>query len=1184
MEQIVKPLPDTPSKPTDYSQKVPSRHASPKRKSRNDTDINHKREKEEEEEEEFEFFHKFDREKIKGVIHLITSDLKERGADVEYIMIPFRPEQTNEKLLKFLNQLFPMGNGQPVNKKLQQRIISKTEVWTLFQGLKYIWCRLPNSEIIGWKSYLEFKYREADRKFPQKAFLEIMPQCLESSNHASIVYDFFDLIVTLASNSKVNKMSARKISKMCAIWAFNKPSKEDSINQSSPHNLDFDSNGSSDILPKYKKINNTFQDGLSEWIPASDAMFHLLLAFLKSFVPKDLESAKLPRALKSILFNNEYPPKDSTAFTSETILTIPLVTLYTDKFSRKPWQLLEKCNELLDFSDYDAFEAREDYALLKSLFKKKNNVEGISRKMSQESRRLMKAMSTKHSTFQAGWAPRSCVENVNNLEENIQVKRVDIDDYFIWTWLSSLSYEETSEKKKIFGRSVILEFEFDGFKKWVCFQESDITLDYNSQSQLKDKTKQQEYRSRSASPAKSKKSNKSSPSSTKERKEPIAMPKIRDQSRAYDKFQYSNENATRMSSAQTQNTGQYHTTISLDKLNKNGKDNKSSFDKISKWNPLHNLRKKSNSSVGVSMSSSVYEDRVPSRGDYVDNQQPAIVSSNPLRDPSTKKNSAGSNKYELPPIETDDFKVDLPDINPEMIDIPVSNKVPYPDYNQPDRQSPEREEPNHTDKRHTIQSSSDTIEEINEMVENMISNEITEKPSIETDLNDPFKNVTKFDQYKPSAMREPDLDTSMASTVQSLKITSPQEAQNKNAMNYKQNDSNSTINLNKNSPLNPGNEMEHRHFENQYNEQSVPPQPQTQQQPYSYNDNVRNNNMQDNRQQEQQHYKNMGGRPPKQSSSPINDGKYQGKQYPQNQSAMPQQMKQNGNGRSHGQPMPSNIPVPHNDTNRAGNGMPTNSYGPPQIPGSNGYQNYGGSPSGMNNSPMRQGRPASPMRQDRTASPMKQGRAVSPVRQDRPPSPVRQGRAASPVRNNMQLPPQGQQQQYMGSPSPNGYYQGKMPVPGRSSSPMRMGYGSAPPVPGPQQQQQYPMMKKPQQGQGPIAVPPPQGQYGMMPPVVQSPSMQFNQQMSPQQRNRGFNQPMNMNNNNYGSPQFQQGGIPMPMSMPMGGPGAGYMTAPPNTIPMQIPHGGGNKLHGHTNKRQGRKQLYDNIRSGNFGI
>lgn len=133
---------------------------------------------------------------------------------------------------------------------------------------------------------------------------------------------------------------------------------------------------------------------------------------------------------------------------------------------------------MLDFSDHEAFEAREDYALLKSLFKKKNNVEGISRKMSQESRRLMKVLSTKHSTFQAGWAPRKALANDLGLKSKISVNRLDIDDYFIWTWLSTLSYEETSDKRKIFGRSLILEFEFDGFKKWVVFQESDLVLEH----------------------------------------------------------------------------------------------------------------------------------------------------------------------------------------------------------------------------------------------------------------------------------------------------------------------------------------------------------------------------------------------------------------------------------------------------------------------------------------------------------------------------------------------------------------------------------------------------------------------------------------------------------------------------------------------------------------------------------
>ncbi|SMN19055.1 similar to Saccharomyces cerevisiae YOR188W MSB1 Protein involved in positive regulation of both 1,3-beta-glucan synthesis and the Pkc1p-MAPK pathway, potential Cdc28p substrate [Maudiozyma saulgeensis] len=1135
MEQIVKPLPDTPLGPSgspsksEHSKHVSSRHSSPRRDTGNDK-------KQDDDDEEFEFFHKFDREKIKGVIHLITSELKERGADVEYIMIPFRPEQTNEKLLKFLNQLFPMGNGQPVNKKLQQKVITKTEVWTLFQGLKYIWCRLPNSEIIGWKSYLEFKYREADKDYPQKAFLEIMPQCLESSNHASIVYDFFDLIVTLASNSKINKMSARKISKMCAIWAFNKPTKDDSA-ISTANNLDFDSNASGGILPKYKKVNNTFQDGLAEWVPASDAMFHLLLAFLKSFVPKDLESAKLPRALKSILFNNEYPPKDSTAYTSETILTIPLVTLYTDQFSRKPWQLLEKCNDLLDFSDYDAFEAREDYALLKSLFKKKKNVEGISRKMSQESRRLMKAMSTKHSTFQAGWAPRKCLENINHLEENIQVKRVDIDDYFIWTWLSSLSYEETSEKKKIFGRSVILEFEFDGFKKWVCFQESDITLDYNSQSQLKDKRNEERTKSRNASPAKSKKS---TSSSSLDRKEPVALPKIRDQSRSYDNFKSSNESTTRTSSAQS--TGQYHTKISLDSLNKNGKQQKSSFDKISKWNPLHNLRKKSNSSVGASVSSSNYEDRIPSRGGYIENES---TDNNLNKNVNPVVNN--TNNYELPPIETDGFKIDLPDINPDMIVARSSYQQPYPDTLEPryDLTSDSVSE-----KRKTMQSNPNTIEEINEMVENMITDEIAENPSLDSEIPDPFKNVTKFDQYKPSALRDPDMETSLSSTVQSLKISSPQDAtptHDRNGLNFKQNNSNSTINLNK------GQQTANAPQKNVSNQQYRSQGPSGGQ--YGTPTKSKQHGSRDNNMAGYNNYTQPPNGNGYQNNNVNNQERAQVQQPPKTRDIeqpysqyIPQQQQQQSQerGRSHGQPMSQNVPIPHNGKSRSGNAIPNGNFVPPAGPQQGVYNSYGGSPSRSNESPMRQ------------------GRAHSPVRQ--------QPRSSSPMRNP-NIP-----NQYMGSPSP-GYYNGNMPAApnARSSSPMRqngMGYPQMGPPQG-----QYNNAPKKQVGP----------QYSIMPPPVQSPSMQFNNQMSPQQRTQGFNQQMPMAPN-YGSPQFQQGAMPMaPMGgIPMGGmPAQGYNqygTAPPNTIPMQMPHGGANKLHGNANKRQDRRQLYDNIRSGNFGI
>lgn len=687
--------------------------------------------------DEFEFFHEFERDKVKSVIHLITVELKERATNVEFLMIPFRPQQTNESLLKMLNAIFPQGNGQPVNDNKLQKIVANTEVHTLFQGLKYIWCRLQDGEVVGWKPYLQFKYREKSKNYPKKAFLELMPQCLDSPSHASIVYDFFDLIVTVSANSRVNKMSARKISKMFALWAFGKELPDPSL-----ADYDFDDKRT---LP-----NNSFQDGLDQWVPATDAMFHLLLAFLKSFVPEDLETAQLPRTLKSLLFNNEYPPEKSSAYNSETILTIPLVTLETDHFSRKPWQLLERCNELLDFSNYDAFEAREDYALLKSLFKKKNNVEGISRKMSQESRRVMKEMSTKHSTFQSGWAPRKCVPNYENLPEEITVKRVDIDDYFIWTWLSSLSNEQTSERKKTFGRSLILEFEFDGFKKWVLFQESDVIISNHKRGPT---GSQGQESSRLAS-------NGSSNTSTIEK--PLAkQPKTRNVTPTYEKFQKQvvpNSPTIDKNDATAMSEG-YHTVISRDALEKNKEKHNVNLhsleQKISSfWNPLQKVKKKnktpSSSSTEIKEITNIANAHVPPQesGASRKPEKPSMPEPPQMVEMKKKPSSPRRIKKPItPPDSYDNFREDLPRTQP-------GEKT----------------------------TSEETMKELKGIVEDMMAEDGDVLETGETTVNsDPekeiFESLTKFDQYKPSRVSDAEVQ-SLTSTVPSLRIPSDEDDDN----------------------------------------------------------------------------------------------------------------------------------------------------------------------------------------------------------------------------------------------------------------------------------------------------------------------------------------------------------------------------------------------------------------------
>ncbi|SCU99671.1 LANO_0F03114g1_1 [Lachancea nothofagi CBS 11611] len=721
-----------------------------------------KRESRPAEDEEFEFHHVFSRSNVKGLIHAITQELKRNALDTEYLFLPFRPEQSNEKLLKFLNRVFPLGNGIPAADAKLDRLIRSTEPWTLFQALKYIWCRLPEGQVVTWKAYRAFKVREDGDGFRPKSFLELMPKCLSSPDHASIVYDFFDLVVTMASNSKRNKMSARKISKMFGIWAFGKE-----IEDKQGVNYDFDN-----ATENGNNVNNSFREGLDQWIPASDAMFHLLLAFIRSFVPNDLKDANIPTTLKSILFNNNYPPKDTTAYASETILTIPIVSLKTTKFSKKPWQLIERCNQLFDFSNHDAFEAREDYALLKSLFKRKNNIDGISHKMSRESRRLMKEISTKHSTFQAGWASQKCIpsdDKTNVPSEHLEMKRVDIDDYFIWAWLSSISHEQTSQKKMLFGRSLILEFEFDGFKKWVALEECDMNLEMKRHKKL-DALDLVNYHTSSDS----------------------ASSKPRNITPAYEKFQKNVSEArpspapapapapapVKTSAPLLKTPNIISGTLNLPSHHSSAKSAKTSGsllpEKSSKWNPLKSIRKISSSSSSSTSSNApaFAEHRAVAALPQSDEPRPSQMSKvaptkNPRRHESrvlSQFSMLNPEKYQLPTVECEDFKIDIA----EMGDYAAA--LEHENVSSLDTPAPLAEEQSHQGKY--------GIEDLNNMVDQLSDevlksrNDLGQSTTSLATKSETFESLTMFEQYKhvPQDSSDTLAESATSSVVPPLKL------------------------------------------------------------------------------------------------------------------------------------------------------------------------------------------------------------------------------------------------------------------------------------------------------------------------------------------------------------------------------------------------------------------------------
>lgn len=403
----------------------------------------------------------FPRKDVREAIHIITGEIKERGSKTAHVFLPFRRQSSDYSLKTFLQRIFI--EGEISSRQVVEKVVSRTDEFTLIAALKFFWCRLPGNCVVGWKAYEKFAYLEKEQRYPQRAFLDIMPQCLSSPAHASIVYDFLDLLVALSSHSRENKLSGRKISRVSGIWAFNGPRKDTGCDVSS------------------------FQIGMLSWLPASDAMFHLLVSFLRSMLPSDSsERQHVAKSLTSLVSNTSYPPHHVT-LSPKTLMEVVSVTLKSGVLSKTPMELLSRMGKALDFKDPNKFYSKEDYILLKTLFKDPENIRG---KLSAENRRILDEFSLAdqdlvcteeedgvNCVLQPGWLEPSYGSDVQNTV-SVEVGRTLLDDYFVWAWLCSVSSEATIAKKCQFGRSFILEAELgEGYKKWVVIEEQDVSLE-----------------------------------------------------------------------------------------------------------------------------------------------------------------------------------------------------------------------------------------------------------------------------------------------------------------------------------------------------------------------------------------------------------------------------------------------------------------------------------------------------------------------------------------------------------------------------------------------------------------------------------------------------------------------------------------------------------------------------------
>jgi Vesicle coat complex COPII, subunit SEC24/subunit SFB2/subunit SFB3 len=403
------------------------------------------------------------RKKLKLILHLITGELRSNGVKTPHVFLPFRSKIDDDKLEKMLTRLFPDGELLDTRDEAKvQAILRQYDDFTLICTLKYLWSRLPNHEIIGWDVYHEYKRKEKEAGYPKNAFLTIMPKCLLSPAHASIVYDFLDLLISLTANSQYNYLSGRKIAKMAALWAFNSTTRKKSFFYDAT----------------YSKENN-FIDGLESWKVGSDALFHLLLSFLRAMLPEsEMETLRLPKTLQSLLITNSYPPQPNND-SPKSMITIPCVLVKSTKPSSSPYELLSKVRHTVKFQKKDSFLSVENYSILKNIFQKDSTTEILST-LSEESARVLSRITadpiSSDYDISPGWA-KSDIETDQfiPLFSQVDIHNVTLQDYYIWTWLSSIASDQTSYHKKLFGRSLVVEAGLLGFQKWVVITEQTIS-------------------------------------------------------------------------------------------------------------------------------------------------------------------------------------------------------------------------------------------------------------------------------------------------------------------------------------------------------------------------------------------------------------------------------------------------------------------------------------------------------------------------------------------------------------------------------------------------------------------------------------------------------------------------------------------------------------------------------------
>jgi len=162
-------------------------------------------------------------EEVEELIHLCTLEVKSRAEalDTPFLLLPFRPETDISAPRTFIRNFFKANRegSHDFRGAALQKELRLTEPYVLCSIVKWCWSRIPGG-VVSWSVYEGFRIGELESYMARNAFDTFIPLGVESNSRTNIIYDFYDLLASIAAHGKNNGLGGRKLSRMAGWWAF----------------------------------------------------------------------------------------------------------------------------------------------------------------------------------------------------------------------------------------------------------------------------------------------------------------------------------------------------------------------------------------------------------------------------------------------------------------------------------------------------------------------------------------------------------------------------------------------------------------------------------------------------------------------------------------------------------------------------------------------------------------------------------------------------------------------------------------------------------------------------------------------------------------------------------------------------------------------------------------------------